>query len=262
MLKSFFCIEKTYLDGIDKEGNSFILYTAQLKIFNIKIPYSAIIFSNAQNQLQEQSKMQSSILKNKQNSLIFENKTLEIRGEWKRITHPIRNVLYTVKNKELVWNCHHPKTHFEIQFKNQTFKGLGYAETLQLPFLPWRLPISTLKWGRFLSENHEIIWIEWLGTQPQQWVYYNGKRVEKASITEEMLELPLQELTLHLENKQIIKQEKLLGIASKYKFLRIFFKKSFLESLETKYKALSVLKQHNTILETGWSLFEVVTWKK
>jgi hypothetical protein len=36
MLKHLFFLQKTYLDSIDKDGNCFILYTAKLKILEIK----------------------------------------------------------------------------------------------------------------------------------------------------------------------------------------------------------------------------------
>jgi hypothetical protein len=263
MLKPLFLLQKTYLDGIDKEGNCFILYTAKLKIFGIiTIPYSSLIFSNAQHKLLESSQIKNTILKLENGEMIFENQYFKIKGIWKYTSTQVKRTLYRVQNKALEWNVHHAHTYFKIYFQNKLYEGLGYAETLELPFLPWKLPINTLKWGRFLAENFSLIWIEWKGEYPQQILYLNGQLTQNAHISEDKITIPTENIELYFEQKQIIKQAKLLTIAHKYKFLKFLFKDKFLESLEVKYKSKSILKQNDIVIAEGWSLYEVVIWKK
>ena len=65
--------------------------------------------------------------------------------------------------------------------------GLGYAERLVLTIPPWKLPIETLRWGRFLSPSDWIVWIDWQGEHPQTIVYRNGARVAVDELGDEQI---------------------------------------------------------------------------
>jgi hypothetical protein len=58
--------------------------------------------------------------------------------------------------------------------------GLGYVEQLVMTAEPWRLPIQTLRWGRFLHPQAAIVWIDWVGEHSCRVVLHDGVRVEAA----------------------------------------------------------------------------------
>lgn len=251
-----FKIKKHYFDGIDESGNAIILYSAKLEIFGIKIPYSSCIFSSS-NKIFEKSTLKKSLVENQK----IENKKLNFSGTWQNLEKPVSEILIDEDSKYLKWNCHTPKAKFKLNLNDELFEGLGYAETLEMNFAPWKLPISELKWGRFLSENNCVIWIEWIGEKPLKKIFWNGKPIENAEISDSGIVFKNENATLIFENPISIKDEKLLAIAEKYKFLKLFFNKKFLESREIKFKSSSILKFEDQE-ETGFSLYEKVLWKK
>lgn len=254
-----FKIKKHYFDGIDKNGNAIIIYAAEMSFLGLKIPYSSYITSDSKG-IFEKAFLKKGQLINQSKLTFLLNDSSQIFGNWEKIDEGFSENLHEINGKILIWNCHHPKANFEVRCEEFFFSGLGYAETLELNFAPWKLPISELKWGRFLSENNTIVWIEWLGKKPLKKVYWNGKLQENAEITELGITFENQEAKLIFENPQIIKDEPLLKIANRFPFLKIFFSKQFLQTQETKYKSKSIFLHHNE-KELGWSLYETVLWK-
>lgn len=252
-----FNLKKYYFDGIDTQGNALILYYAELKLFGFTIPYSSFILSTDQN-LQEKSKLIKSTIG--LNNTSFSNPILKIAGNWEPKSLPISEVLWQNNHAKINWNCIIPKANFNVNINNQQFSGFGYSEMIELNFVPWKMPISTLKWGRFLSENHTIIWIEWIGKQPLKKVFWNGELVENVEIGDREIHFKNQKAKLFFENPIAIKDEKLIKIADAYPFLKIFFKSKFLNSREMKFKSQSILiTEENS--EKGFSLYETVLWE-
>jgi hypothetical protein len=60
----------------------------------------------------------------------------------------------------------------------------------------------------------------------------------------------------------LIRKGKLSNLFSGIPWMKIFFSIHILNSLEIKYKAKSVLTLNQEISSTGWSLYEIVTWKR
>ncbi|GIJ94732.1 hypothetical protein CAPN002_19500 [Capnocytophaga stomatis] len=253
-----FRLKKHYFDGIDAQGNAIILYYAELKLFGIKIPYTSYI-SSIEGIIKEKSILQKAKINEKCTS--FENKKINVSGSWQTLESSISEILLSKNNKKLLWNCIIPKARFLLNFGDKKLTGFGYCEVLEMNFVPWKLPISVLKWGRFLSENHCIVWIEWQGESPLQKVFWNGKLIEKAIISDAEIYFPKTNAKLKFENPIIIKNETLSNIANKYFFLKPFFNKKFLQSRETKYKSPASLIFNNQF-EKGFSLYETVLWKK
>lgn len=252
-----FNLKKYYFDGIDKEGNAFILYYAELKLLGFKIPYSSYILSNGQYSDEKSTLNNSNI---GINNSTFSNSKLKISGVWNIQSLAISEVLWQHNKSKINWNCIVPKAEFEAYIDNQLFSGLGYSEILELNFVPWKMPISTLKWGRFLSKNHTIIWIEWIGKQPLKKVFWNGERIEDVEIGDNEIYFIKQKTKLIFENPISIKDEKILKIAEKYPFLKLFFKSKFLNSREMKFKSQSTLISPDKS-EKGHSLYETVLWE-
>lgn len=251
-------IKKYYFDGIHNQGNSFILYEARLKIFGFSIPYSSYMLSENGEFVEKSVLLRSEI---GQGNSSFQNEKLKIFGKWQQIYEGFSEVLLDYAIGKLHWDCRVPKARFQVSINEKSFEGLGYSELLMMNFSPWKLPISTLKWGRFLSENHTIVWIEWQGTHPLKKVYWNGNLVENVEISDKGIVFYDKNAQLTFENPISIKNEKLLSIADKYPFLKLFFSKKFLQSREMKFKSKSVFTIDNQS-ESGFSLYETVLWEK
>lgn len=252
-----FHLKKHYFDGIDLQGNAVILYFAELKLFGFKIPYSSFILSE-NDLMQEKSTLSYS--KIGKNNASISNAKLKISGNWNSTGNSISEILFQKNHSKIEWNCVIPKADFNLEINGKHFSGLGYSEILEMNFFPWKLPISTLKWGRFLSENHTIIWIEWIGKQPLKKVYWNGNLIENVEISDAGIKFHHKKAELIFENPISLKDEKLLKIAEKYPFLKLFFSHKFLQSREMKFKSKTVLISEEK-QEIGNSLYETVLWE-
>ena len=69
------------------------------------------------------------------------------------------------------------------------FNGLGYAEHLRLTIPPWRLPIRTLRWGRFLSPRNSLVWIDWQGGFTSRTLFLNGRPAVAVALDDEAIAL-------------------------------------------------------------------------
>lgn len=250
-----FYLKKHYFDCIDHDGNAIIFYAAEMKIMGIKIPYSSYILSNSNEVIENNVLQASKIHDNK-----IQNEKLDIKGSWVTLDQPIQEKLLEENSKYLKWNCHSPKADVKLSLGEKNYHSFGYAETLEMNFVPWHLPISELKWGRFLSENNTIIWIEWIGKHPLKKVYWNGQEVEDVIITDDGLEFINKQSVLKFGKPTIIKNEQLFSMTKSLPFLRLFFGKKFLKSREIKFKSQSTLIKQNQS-EQGFSLYEKVLWE-
>jgi hypothetical protein len=60
----------------------------------------------------------------------------------------------------------------------------------------------------------------------------------------------------------VIRKGKLANLFLKMPWMKIIFSASVLNTIENKYKAKSILLRNQEISASGWSLYEIVIWKK
>ncbi len=260
---SSFKFEKLYLDCIDNYGNCFIIYRAELKFHFLRFHYSALLFSDPAGIIIEKSSHKKTGEPVIKDLIIFYNHILHLKGSWKRKIPPLPPVtLATDRNCNLFWNCHHPVAESQIIYNNNTYKGTGYAETLSFTMNPAGFPFDELRWGRFLSEDYVIIWLNWIGSTHLNRIFCNGAEYNDAVIEEENIVFGSGSFSLNFEKRYTIRKGKLSDILSNYPLLKLIPGNRILNSVETKYKARTALTIDNQTAATGWSLYETVIWKK
>jgi hypothetical protein len=257
-----FRLEKQYFDCIDDRGNCFIIYMAGLQILFIRISYSSLILCDSNGITTVISSFRKSVKPEPDDLLIFDNNILHVEGQWKRVDDPLPIFCYIKNNYELVWNCHHPRALTEITYNGNKFRGYGYSETLALTIKPRNLPIEELRWGRFLSEEYTIVWINWKGKHPVNKLYCNGIEYNDTNFEKKRIIFGKGAYELLFNEISIIRKGKLSNLFSRIPWMKIFLNIRILNSLEIKYKAKSVLTLNKEISSTGWSLYEIVTWEK
>jgi hypothetical protein len=258
-----FKIRKLYLDCIDNQGNCFIIYWAKAEFFLFRFTYSGLLFCDADGLTIERSTLRKSTEPEIDGTIIFNNKFLRTGISLSRSDNPIMKLIYKdSKNNELIWDCHHPRAIAEINYNGSISKGLGYAETLLCPINPVDLPVDELRWGRFLSDSHTLIWIHWKGSYPLNNIFLNGIEYNDAIFENDSVIFNDGIYRLKFSEIQTIRNGRLSGLFSKMKFLKVFFSSRLLKTVEIKYKAKTILSGDTGFLSDGWSLFEIVTWGK
>jgi hypothetical protein len=260
---TYFRIEKLYLDCIDDVGNCFIIYRVKIKLSLFKVFYSGMIFQESNGDTIEISSYKKTSEPIISELLVFYNHYLGTRGTWKRTVNTLPPFIFKdERNHELIWNCHHPGALAELTYEDQTFRGFGYAETLTTTIKPWNLPIDELLWGRFLSEYYTITWVIWKGKHHLNKLFINGKEYTDPVFEPDRIKFGNGDYELVFNKISVIKKEKLSYLFSEMPWIRLFIKRGFSDSVENKFKAKSTLHSNSNVTATGWSLYEVVQWKK
>ena len=253
-------IIKHYFDCTDKQGQTIIIYVATLKVLGMGIPFCSYLFNNGE-VTREESRLQK-VLINPSGKTRVSIPALQVAGEWSASDKCISETLYSRAGKQITWNCFQPRSKVRVQIGSQVFEGLGYAETIKLPFHPSNLPIDLLLWGRYLSAGYTIIWIEWRGAYPLKKIYVNGIEQSDAKIEHDRISFSSLGMALHFKKVHPIKNNPLSALASRYPFLKWMFSRRFLSSQEIKYSGTGELVKGNQIIDTGSTLYETVHWKR
>lgn len=254
-----FSLKKHYFDCIDAQGSAVIVYDAMLQCCGLSIPYSSLMVNNAQG-----ATVEKNVLRRVRRDAAgkMEQGQLNVRGTWSAqggVPAPI--CLLHQDRRILDWHCHTPKARCRVEVGKTHYRGWGYAETMELNFAPWLLPINELRWGRFLSPQQSLVWIEWRGAQPLKVLLHNGQPSHDFCLNDAGLLAGNTPLRLLFERPIIIKDQPLFLLAQQYPFLRLLMKNSFLQTRETKWKSRArLITPHGE--ESGWALYETVLWKK
>jgi hypothetical protein len=239
------------------------VYWAEAKFFWIRFVYSGLIFNDTNGFTTEKSTLQKTRKPVIIGTIEFSNKILNIEIILKRTDDAIIRSLYKDgQNNELIWNCHHPKALAEIIYNRKSYKGFGYAEPLFSYIKPWNLPLEELRWGRFLSDSHTVIWINWLGKYPVNKIFFNGLEFNDAIYEDDNIIFGEGTYQLKFTEISFIRKGKLSGLFQKMKLLKLFLNRRISDTEETKKKASTTLTKSSVFLSSGWSLYEVVTWSR
>jgi hypothetical protein len=148
----------------------------------------------------------------------------------------------------------------EVRWGGRRFSGLGYVESLGMTLPPTQLPFQTLRWGRHLSSAHSLVWIDWSGERPGQWVWLDGVRQHGVIFgTDGTLALPGgRRLALH-DPRDIRNQPVLPSLLTALPGIAQHLAGSLGTLHEHKMIARSALHVGLLPLDSGWTMHEVVT---
>ena len=251
------------MDCIDSNGNTFIGYAALLNWKKLTLKYSSQLIYTSQDGVIEKSSLR------KTEFPFYHNKTLNWRlkytntkASWVSCNNEINEQLLNSEKGDVEWSCTQPKAEAEISsLKNTLFKGLGYTEHLKLTIKPWELPIDELRWGRFLSKSHTVVWINWLGPKPINLCYVNGVLIKDIKVSDFELKSESEGLELVLNNSVTLRKGSLIStVLSRFTWLRKVFPEKILVTFECKWRSAGILKMNNLETCPGWAIHEVVKW--
>lgn len=178
------------MDVCDDSGNTFIGYSVKLKWKKVAISYRGYIFRSQAGKSFGANKLGDSCMPAVQTDSIEWN-TPEVNGIWRSKSSPVSESILLPDQSRFSWNCLQPLSDVRVKIGNETtITGSGYAEKITLDIVPWKLPITTLYWGRFTSREHSVIWIHWAGSFPLTIVYADGIRLNEINIGEKEIHFP------------------------------------------------------------------------
>jgi hypothetical protein len=188
-----------------------------------------------------------------------EHPRLKVSGSWRRLTSPVKRTVYEEPGGSIVWDCVQPSARVQMRIGERELAGLGYAECLTLTLPSWRLPIRFLRWGRFVSPEHALAWVDWQGEHSTRFAVFNGRECALENASES--EVTTEGVSLRMEPGDSLRSGKLnRTILAGAPGLKRLFPASLLNIREQKWKSRGTLI-YGGQASHGWAIHEVVDWE-
>ncbi len=207
--KNSFKIIKWYLDFIGENGEAMIFYAAEIYWKGLKVPYSSMLMKLPGKPAVQKTALKKVSLPHIDGAeLNWKNTYLGLQGVWEQQGKPLNACLFESEEGALAWNCWQPSSRVTLTINGERLEGKGYAEELILTVPAWKIPMQELHWGRSLSEDNYIVWIEIKGDDTRKWLWYNGERMEQFEIGDSQVLIKDKRVLLELDQAEILEHEK------------------------------------------------------
>ncbi len=253
-----FLFRKWYMDSISDAGFATVFYSADLSWRKTRLAYTSYLTGSASEKAQTRTSIRKAQAPDlTEDNIRWQSKALSCSGEWlyraERQIAPIQ--LFENKRGKVLWHCRIPSASATTRIGKQLHTGFGYVEYLEMTIPPWRLPLSELRWGRFVSSRHSLVWIDWQGSHPLSLIFLDGKQipgvVSDVSVCWSDGKLTLQPETL-LRGGPLVKTA-----LTRVPGIRRLLPKKALQSEEYKWFSQGSLQLGNSKIN-GWILYEIV----
>lgn len=184
--RSAFALTKWYLDCVAPDGRVLVAYRASLAWRSLKLTWHAFtVYESGRPPRQRASRSASSDPERREGGVVWRAPRLGCTFEAESTSSAVAATLLETELGAVEWECEAPATRVSVSLSDAPpIVGTGYVERLTMTIAPWRLPISELRWGRWISEGAErsVVWIDWRGETPVRWVYFDGCRALETTV--------------------------------------------------------------------------------
>jgi hypothetical protein len=226
----------------------------------VQLPYAATLFKPLRDATRERYVVRPCAAPTLQgDELRWDCRHLRLQAHWTARVPAIRRKLLETAEGSVDWCCHLPcaEAHVDLGGADR-ISGLGYAEQLSFSVKPWRLPLERLRWGRFLSPEDAVTWIEWRGEEPRQWVFHNGVELRGAKIGDGYIELPDDLGIVELQDDIVLREGRLISTALRaVPAARMWLPAGIRNAYEAKWLARGTFTARSRS-NSGWAIHEVV----
>jgi hypothetical protein len=256
-----FCLSKWYLDCVTETGDAAVLYWALIRWGALQIRYGAALIRPHAGVPTDRYTLlpDAPPIVEPDGSVHWECGRLGVSGTWVGRTAGIERTLLEQADGEIRWKCVSPRAEATVRVGDRTLRGLGYVEHLTMTVKPWRLPFDGLRWGRYVSSDDAVIWIQWEGGDPRTWAFGNNVERRRVRITDFGVELPDAGLSLTFEEGQVLRAGRLTATALRSLRVLASLLPRWRRAYETKWLARAALAGPGT-RSTGWVVHEKVRW--
>jgi hypothetical protein len=246
------------MDGVTERGDVAILYCADLHWRGVHLTYSSVL-TVSEGSVESHSSMAQYRLSSSGGEILVEFPKLEVSGIWKADAAPVQRTVFENEAGSVEWNCLQPRSLVNLRIGGNEFTGLGYAECLSVTLPPWQLPMRQLRWGRFVSAEESLAWVDWQGDYSTSFAIHNGRACETLAVSDSEIDLP--GARLRMEESFALRAGRLgTTVLPGAPALRKLLPRSLRNIEEKKWRSRGVWNAQDGS-SRGWVIHEVVHWK-
>jgi len=246
------------MDCVTGAGDAVILYCADLRWHAIHITYNSVL-SVVGDAVESHTSMARHRLQSSEEQIEVEFPKLDVAGKWTADAAPVQRTVYENSTGAVVWNCLQPRSSESVRVGEREFIGAGYAECLTLTLPPWQLPMRQLRWGRFISPQDSLAWVDWQGDYSTSFAVHNGRACETLSVSDAEVVIPA--ATLRMAESFSLRGGRLGStILPDAPALGRLLPRSLFNIEEQKWRSRGTLTTQDRSSH-GWVIHEVVHWK-
>ena len=259
-----FEFSKWYLDAVAENGEVFIGYRANLRWRRLRASYAATLTGGAQGARTKSTVRPGEEPDFFEGALAWAEPKLAVAATWRGAAQSTSRVLHETSEGAVVWRCLMPSAEGSITCGGVAIRGLGYVEHLSMTLPPWKLPIDTLRWGRFLSPEHSVVWIDWERESARRtWVFANGAEV-RGKLSEEDVFFEGGRVRLPQRGRLLLRDGRLSNLLRNLPLplpLRTRLGSRALSIRETKWRTRGFLEFAGAPAVEAWAIHEVVRFR-
>jgi len=254
-----FTLVKWYLDCVTDAGDAAILYCADLRWRGLHAMMGSVLESRDGTETRTRTSLGRFRVCTSTDEILAEHPGLKASGRWQSGCPPVQRTVYEEAGASIVWDCLQPGSRVAMRVGENEFAGLGYAERLTLTLSSWRLPIRHLRWGRFVSVDHSLTWVDWQGPYSTSFAAFDGQVCPLRSASE--AQVAIDEAALEIAPGDTLRSGRLNStILRGAPSLARLFPPSLFNIREQKWKSRGTLVTP-ACTSHGWVIHEVVDWE-
>jgi len=253
-----FMLAKWYLDCVTVEGDAAIVYCTEMNWRGVHLRLCSIL-SRIGGNLRTRTSISPYRLNSDDGQISVELAKLGVTGTWESDSLPFERVVYEQRAGSIRWNCLQPRSSAQVCIEDRVLRGLGYAESLTLSIMPWKLPLKQLRWGRFVSPQDSLAWVDWQGSYCTRFAVHGSRECTLLSVSDAEVTVP--NAILRIEPGIPLRSGRLgETFLTDAPTLGKLFPHSLFNVIERKWLCRAVLSttDHSS---AGWVIHEVVHWK-
>lgn len=251
-----FRLSKWYLDCVSDSGDASILYTGAVRWGAFHLDYASLLESTAGTVKTRRSFRAAPDPVISASDIRWRFAPLHLEGVWQADSAELRCTVFSSPEGAIEWRCLMPRARAQIGAR----QGFGYAEHIAMTIAPWNLPLRTLRWGRFLSPDEWIVWIEWRSAAVHTWVYRNGLPIDADSMEDASIAFA-DGSRLLLDQSLVLRQGPLGATAlASIPGLRHSVPGRILRVAELKWRSRARFLRPGAPAVEGWAIHERVEW--
>ena len=255
-------IAKWYLDCVSENGNLFMGYAASLSLgfFPVHLVSRVLLLDENVRSL-TRSAWTSQSPKFTDAGLLWSCRRLQLRGHWSPRMPSASRRLFRNSMGSVQWDCTQPLSDAEVFLNGDCIcSGLGYAETLTMDISPAEIGLRRLYWGRFLSQDTSIVWIQWEGKEPQLVVLFNGADKNNSELASNRLDIGDRHRLQWTDSRPIRTGPLRTSILGSLPWLNKILPAWMGNIVEHKWRSRGSLFMGDDLMAEGWIIHEEVVF--